>query len=50
MLKDVQMPTIVDILILISMIITSVDLKARKIVIFQHFSFYKQLKFHAQLS
>ena len=25
------------------------SLKARKMFIFQHFSFYEQLKFHAQL-
>ena len=26
------------------------SLKAREVFIFQHFSFYEQLKFHAQLS
>ena len=45
------MPTIVGILTFISMInTTSESLKARKICIFQHFSFCEQLKFHAQLS
>ena len=29
---------------------TSESLNARNIFIFQHFSFYEQLKFHAQLS
>ena len=40
----------VGIITFISMInVTSESLKARKVFIFQHFSFYKQLKFHAQL-
>ena len=42
---------IVGILAFISMINTSESLKARKVIlIFQHFSFYEQLKFHTQLS
>ena len=45
------MPTIVGILTFISMINkTSESSKERQIFIFQHFSFYEQLKFHAQLS
>ena len=45
-----KMPTIVGILIFISMINTaSESLKARKLFILQHHSFYEQLKFHAQL-
>ena len=41
----VKMPTF------ISMIDTTFEsLKARKLFIFQHLSFYVQLKFHAQLS
>ena len=48
MLINVKMPTIVGILTFISMInTTSENLKARKVFIFQHFSFYEQLKFHA---
>ena len=44
-------PTIVGILTFISRInTTSESLKARKISVFQHFSFYDQLKFYAQLS
>ena len=50
-LINVKMPTIVGILIFISMInTTSESLKERKIYIFLHFSFHKQLKFHAQLN
>ena len=50
-LINVKMPTIVSILTFISMINTSSEsFKARKVLIFQHFSFYEQLKFHAQLS
>ena len=30
-------------------ITTSEILKARKVIVFQHFSFYGELKFHAQL-
>ena len=41
---------IVGILTFISMISTpSESLKARKVIIFQNFSFYEQLKFHTQL-
>ena len=44
MLINVKMPTIVGILTFISMINkTSESLKARKVLIFQHFSFYEQL-------
>ena len=51
MLINVKMPTIVGILSFISMINTpSESLKTRKVFIFQHFSFYEQLKFYAQLS
>ena len=51
MLINVKMPTIVCILALISMIsTTSESLKARKEIIFQHFSFYDRLKFYAHLS
>ena len=51
MLKTVKMPTIVGILTFISMINTaSESLKARKEIIFQHFSFYERLKFYAYLS
>ena len=43
--------TIVGILTFISMInTTSESLKARNVFIFQHFSFYEQLKFHVNLS
>ena len=45
------MPTIVGILEFISMINTTFEsLKARNLFIFQHLSFYEQLKFRAQLS
>ena len=48
---NVKLPKIVGILTFISRINTSSDsLKARKISVFQHFSFYEQLKFYAQLS
>ena len=48
MLINVKMPTIVGILAFISMINTPPDsLKARKVFIFQHFSFNEQLKFLA---
>ena len=51
MRTNVKMPTIVDILTFISMINKmSETLKARKVFIFQHFSFYEQLQFRAQLS
>ena len=50
-LINVKMPTIVGILTFMSMINTTCEsLKARKVLIFQHFSFCEQLKFHAQLS
>ena len=50
-LINAKMPTIVGILAFISMInTTSESLKARKIFIFQHFSFYEELVFHAQPS
>ena len=50
MLINIKMPTIVGILAFISIINkTSESLKARKVFIFKHFSFY-ELKFHAQLS
>ena len=46
MLINVKMPTIVGILILISMINTlSENLKFKKIFIFQYYSFYEQLIF-----
>ena len=42
--------TNIDILTFISKIkAASESFKARKIFIFQHFTFYEQLKFHAQL-
>ena len=51
LLLSVKMPTIVGILTFISRINTaSESFKARKILIFEHFSFYEQLKFHTQLS
>ena len=50
LLINVKMPTIVGILTFISMIKTSEKLKARTFFICQYFSFYKQLKFHTQLS
>ena len=50
-LINVKMPTIVGISTFISMINATYDsLKASKVFICQHFSFYEQLKFHAQLS
>ena len=50
MLLNGQMPTVVSILILISMInTTSERLKARNFFICRYFSFYEQLKFCAQL-
>ena len=48
MLIHVKMPTIVGILTFISMINTTSE--SSKAFIFQNFSFYEQLKFHAQLS
>ena len=51
LLINVKMPTTVGILTLISMInTTSERLKARNFFICRYFSFYEQLKFHAQLS
>ena len=51
LLINVKMPTIVGILTFISMInTTSERLKARNFFICPYFSFYKQLKFLAQLS
>ena len=51
LLINVKMPTIVGILIFISMINTSSErLKARNFFICQYISVYEQLKFHAQLS
>ena len=51
LLINVKMPTIVGILAFISMInTTSERLKARNFFICWYFSFYGQLKFHAQLS
>ena len=50
-LVNVKMPTIVGILTFISRISTiSEGFKASKVVIFHHFTFYKHLKFHTQLS
>ena len=51
LLINVKMPTIVGILTLMSMInTTSERLKARNFFICRYFSFYEQLKFHAQLN
>ena len=51
LLINVKMPTIVGILTFISMInTTSKSFKARKVIIFQHFSFSECLKFLARLS
>ena len=51
LLINVKMPTIVGILTSISIInITPERLKARNFFICRYFSFYEQLKFHAQLS
>ena len=51
LLINVKMPTIVGILTFISKInTTSERLKARNSFICRYFSFYQQLKFHAQLS
>ena len=51
MLINIKMPTIVGILTFITMINTTfVSLKAINVFIFQHFSFYEQLKFHDQSS
>ena len=51
LLINVKMPTIVGILMFICMINTASErLKARNFFNCQYFSFYEQLKFHAQLS
>ena len=51
LLINVKMPTSVGILSFISRLnTTSSSFKARKFLIFQYFSFYEQVKFHAQLS
>ena len=51
LLINVKMPTIVGIVILISMINTTYErLKARNFFICRYFSLYEQLKFRAQLS
>ena len=51
MLINVKLQTIVAVLTFISMINTiSERLKARNFFICQHFSFYEQLKFCAQLN
>ena len=51
LLINVKMPTIVGIFTLMSMINTaSENFKAWKTFIFHHFTFYKHLKFNAQLS
>ena len=50
LLINVKMPTIVGILTFISVINTASErLKARNFFICQYFSFYEQLKVHAQL-
>ena len=51
LLINVKMPTIVGILTFISMInTTSERLKAKKFFICLYFTFYEQMKLHAQLS
>ena len=48
---NVEMPTIVSILIFMSIInTTSEHLEARKVFIYKHLRFYEDLKFHAHLS
>ena len=47
LLINIKMPTTVGILTFISRINTT---ERKKIFIFHHFTFYKQLKFHTQLS
>ena len=50
-LINVKIPTIVGILTFISILYTpSWSLKARNVSIFQRFTVYEQLKFHAQFS
>ena len=47
----VKMPTIVGILTSINMVYATNDsLKAKKNIIFQHFSFHEHMKFHADLN
>ena len=51
LLINVKMPTVVGILPFISMMNTAHErLKASNFFICRYFSFYEQLKFHAQLS
>ena len=51
MLINVTIQTTIGILTFISMIDTTPEsLNERKVYIFPHFSFYRQLKFHASLS
>ena len=51
MVINAKIPTIVCILTFLCMIYTAIkSLKARKVFIFQHSSFYEQSKFRAQLS
>ena len=51
LLINVKMPTIVGILTFISRINAKFEgSKARKFFIFQHFSFYDQLKFYVKLN
>ena len=51
MFINVKMPTTVGILTFINRIdTTSESFKVRNVFIFHHFTFYEQLKFHAQLS
>ena len=51
LLKNVTIPTTVGILTFISMMnIISERLKARNFFMFRYFSFYEQMKLHAQLS
>ena len=51
LLINVKMPTSVGILTFISRINTLFEcFEAGQILIFQHFSFYEQIKFHAQFS
>ena len=50
LLINVKMSTIDGILTFLIRINTPEMFKARTIFIFQHFSFYEQMKFHDQLS
>ena len=47
---NVKMPTFVGILTFISMINTALERLKAKFFIYRYFSFYEQLKFHAQFS